>query len=54
MANFGPWFDARFDSECDCCDDDITEGDRIRADGEGGYICGECGECGEGGEDCDG
>jgi hypothetical protein len=44
MADFGPWFDARFDSECDCCGDDITEGDRIRADGDGGYICDECGE----------
>jgi hypothetical protein len=43
-AEYGPWFAARFDSECDDCGGDITEGDRIRADGEGGYVCESCGE----------
>ena len=37
----GPWFPARFDSECG---DPIDEGDTIRADGEGGYVCEPCGE----------
>lgn len=40
----GPWFPARFDSECDGCGDPIDEGDQIRADGEGGYVCEGCGE----------
>jgi hypothetical protein len=40
----GPWFDARFDSECDDCGAPIEAGDRIRADGTGGYICETCGE----------
>jgi hypothetical protein len=34
--SFGPWFSARFDSECDECGNAIDEGDQIRADGEGG------------------
>ena len=40
----GPWFPARFDSECDECGSAIDQGDRIRADGEGGYVCEPCGE----------
>lgn len=44
MSRPGPWFPARFDSECDTCGDDILEDDRIRADGEGGYACETCGE----------
>jgi hypothetical protein len=40
----GPWFPSRFDSECDECGQPIDEGDRIRADGEGGYVCEPCGE----------
>lgn len=40
----GPWFPARFDSECDTCGDTILEGDEIRADGTGGYACEGCGE----------
>jgi hypothetical protein len=39
----GPWFTARFDSDCDGCGGLIEEGDQIRADGEGGYICEDCG-----------
>lgn len=41
---FGPWISARFDSECDGCGDQIEEGDQIRSNGEGGWICLECGE----------
>ena len=40
----GPWFPAPPDSECDGCGDAISEGDRIRADGEGGYVCEACGD----------
>ena len=40
----GPWFPARFDSECDECGTPIDAGDTIRADGEGGYVCEPCGE----------
>ena len=40
----GPWFTARFDSDCDECGALISEGDQIRADGTGGYICEDCGE----------
>lgn len=41
---YGPWIEARFDSECDGCGDLIEAGDRIRADGSGGWLCQECGE----------
>ena len=40
----GPWFPARFDSECDTCGDVILADDEIRADGTGGYACEGCGE----------
>lgn len=39
--SYGPWFAARFDSDCGCCGDPIDEGDQIRSDGEGGWL-GEC------------
>jgi hypothetical protein len=41
---YGPWFPAAFPSECDGCGGDIGEGDRIRSDGEGGWLCPDCGE----------
>lgn len=41
----GPVFFARFDSE-GSCGHDIQEGDAIRADGEGGYLCEDCAEHG--------
>lgn len=41
----GPVFSAGFDSE-GSCGHDIQEGDEIRADGEGGYLCGDCAEDG--------
>ena len=40
----GPWFQASYDSDCDGCGEPITEGDTIRSDGEGGWLCTECGE----------
>lgn len=38
-AKWGPWFEARHPGRCSACDTRIHEGDRIRADGEGGYLC---------------
>ena len=43
MSDFGPWIIARFDSECDC-GAQIFEGDDIRSDGAGGWLCDRCGE----------
>jgi hypothetical protein len=42
-SRLGNWFTAQFDGECEngC---DIQEGDTIRSDGEGGYLCVTCGE----------
>jgi len=40
----GPWFGAMYDGKCASCEDSIFEGDRIRADGEGGYECEDCGD----------
>lgn len=45
---WGPWFTAGYDGDCDGgfdsqCSGQITEGDTIRADGEGGYLCQSCG-----------
>lgn len=39
-ASWGPWFEARHPGRCSACDGRIEPGDRIRADGEGGYLCG--------------
>lgn len=43
---FGPWFNASYPGECAGCWGVIDPGDRIRADGEGGYVCEDCGEDG--------
>jgi hypothetical protein len=40
---YGPWFEARFPGRCSQCQERTYEGDTIRADGEGGYLCEECG-----------
>jgi hypothetical protein len=47
----GPWVTARFDSECGTCGGLIDEGDRIRSDGYGEWLCEPCGEDAE--EDAD-
>lgn len=40
----GPWVRAAFDGECDgTCGGSLLEGDEIRADGEGGWLCQDCG-----------
>ncbi|HEX5705632.1 MAG TPA: hypothetical protein VFX97_20705 [Pyrinomonadaceae bacterium] len=40
----GPWVLAAFDGECDgTCGGSILEGGEIRANGEGGWLCGDCG-----------
>jgi hypothetical protein len=44
-AGFGPWFTATYDSGCaGPCGGKIYEGDEIRADGEGGWLCSVCGD----------
>lgn len=40
----GPWIDARYHGECSSCSRRIRPGDRIRADGTGGWICEGCGQ----------
>lgn len=40
----GPWVRAGYDGECDgTCGGAIMEGDEIRADGQGGWLCSDCG-----------
>ena len=48
MPDFGPWITARFDSDCDGCGGQLIEGEDIRSDGEGGWLCESCGEEGDG------
>lgn len=38
----GPWFGANYPGKCTTCEDRFDEGDRIRADGEGGWECENC------------
>jgi hypothetical protein len=45
--DLGPWFGAQFDGDCSGCGGDVTAGEYIRADGEGGWLCGTCGHEGE-------
>jgi hypothetical protein len=46
---WGPWFTAQLHGRCaGPCDEHIHPDDRIRADGEGGYLCEECGAAEEG------
>jgi hypothetical protein len=45
-ADLGPWFAARLAGRCAGCRAGVAEGDRIRADGQGGYLCEPCGEGG--------
>ena len=43
-ARFGPWFSAIYPGRCSGpCDGRIETEDRIRADGDGGYLCSDCG-----------
>ena len=40
----GPWVTARLESECGTCGALIGEGDAIRSDGHGEWLCEPCGE----------
>lgn len=40
----GSWFGAMYDGSCSVSECQIYEGDRIRADGQGGYECEDCGD----------
>lgn len=39
----GPWFAAGYRSYCSDGGEVISPGERIRADGQGGYLCSFCG-----------
>lgn len=39
----GPWITAGYGSDCAGCGGPIGEGEQIRADGDGGWLCPECG-----------
>jgi transcription elongation factor Elf1 len=44
-TRLGRWFPARFTGgECPECGEKHHEGDQIRADGNGTFLCGNCGE----------
>lgn len=43
VADKGPWFGAMYEGRCSMSECRIEEGDRIRADGQGGYECEDCG-----------
>lgn len=43
-VGYGPWFEAQYEGECAGCWDQIDPGDRVRADGEGTYLCEDCGD----------
>ena len=42
--NLGRPFAAVYAGRCVDCDERFEVGDRIRADGEGGYLCADCGD----------
>jgi predicted RNA-binding Zn-ribbon protein involved in translation (DUF1610 family) len=46
QPRLGRWFTATYRGECANCDETIEEGDQIRADGHGGYLCADCGQDG--------
>ena len=41
VVDLGPWFSAAYQGRCSACGDVFQVFDRIRADGDGGYL-GEC------------
>jgi len=43
IRSLGPFFAAAYPGRCSDCDGYFGDGDRIRADGEGGYLCTDCG-----------
>ena len=51
LGEKGPWFGAMYDGLCSVNECVIAEGDRIRADGEGGYECEDCGDFPAAGEE---
>jgi hypothetical protein len=45
---YGPWFPASYRGDCDGCGSEISPGDQIRSDGDGGWLCDICGARGGG------
>lgn len=50
-STLGPWITASYSSECAGCGGRNDEGEQIRADGEGGWLCSDCGTGDDTGED---
>jgi hypothetical protein len=44
IYDYGPWVEAGFPGRCADCGETVSPGDQIRADGQGGWLCGMCGE----------
>jgi predicted nucleic acid-binding Zn ribbon protein len=42
-AERGPWFFARYDGKCSDCGEQFESGQKIRSDGDGGWLCEDCG-----------
>lgn len=42
-SKLGRWFTSEYPGECSGCGDRFDGGDRIRSDGEGGWLAGCCG-----------
>lgn len=43
-GRLGPWFRASYSGDCSGCGTRIAPGDKIRRDGEEGYLCDICGD----------
>jgi hypothetical protein len=46
ITRIGKWFKSGYEGRCENCDTEYQPGDRIRASGEGGYLCTVCGDVG--------
>jgi len=42
----GPWFRSRYDGKCSDCGELFSAGQKIRSDGDDGWLCEDCGEAG--------
>lgn len=47
QPDLGPWIEAQWGGDCADCGSYTPAGEQIRADGEGGWLCGTCGHEGE-------
>jgi DNA-directed RNA polymerase subunit RPC12/RpoP len=40
----GPWFFSRYDGKCSACGEQFDAGQKIRSDGDSGWLCEDCGD----------